>query len=792
MVTKKIVVQGLVQGIGFRPFVAELAEQLHIEGWVRNTNGIVTILARAEDATIAQLMEKIKSEAPVGAVVEHMDWEAVSIADENADLPKIQDNRFVILESNKTVCESPLETKQQTKTYPLIPADLPTCDHCRQELQDKNNRRYRHPFISCTVCGPRYSIIREIPYDREHIVMDRFPMCPKCQEEYLSKGNIRRHAQTIACKECGPTLSFLWDNGTDRIHLENELAIQAAIDHIKQGGILAIKDIGGFHLAVNPFNETAIDRLRILKGREAKPFAVMFSSVDGVEEYCSLDDKEKDLLLSPARPIVLLRKKEQGKALHEKVCGTSPDIGAMLPCNPVQILLAEAFEPLIMTSANVTGALITTANEQMEQWLADGVAILEHDRPILTPLDDSIVRIVNGKKQTLRRARGLVPLAIPFPEEEEIFATGGDLKSVFCYTGGGRAYLSQHLGDLEEESCFAEFVKQTKRMKQLFGFEPLRWSTDWHPGYRSVAFAKEHAKELPLYNIQHHKAHVASVIAEHDLKGTVLGFAFDGTGYGDDGTIWGSEVFLWSNTDGTGYCMKRMAHLTPVLLMGGDEGTKNADTILYGYLSYVLKQQKDNRLQKALEQLEQSDRINLKRLGIVESAIRHQINCVTSTSMGRLFDAISALLGICHYNSYEGQAPIELENLATTVEAGYPLHIAIYRDCTGYTWQLDTTELFYEIIMALANGYPTNQLARGFIEAVADAVVALSKHITEEEDQTNQVVLSGGTFLNRILLERTILQLEAENFCVFRNEEVPPGDGGICLGQAYLAAKETQ
>lgn len=868
MVTRKIVVQGLVQGIGFRPFVAELAEQLHIAGWVRNTNGIVTIMAQSDEATISLFVEKIRAEAPVGAIITKIDcYECkgkICEGKENNSQNKetydsiIRKEYFAIIESERTDKESFKINKEEKKKILLIPADLPTCDRCRNELYDKNNRRYRHPFISCTSCGPRYSIIHEIPYDREHIAMNIFSMCPECAAEYQSKGNIRRHAQTIACRECGPTLTFLLDNEKGRIKKENEDAMQAAITYLQEGGILAIKDIGGFHLAADPFDEAAIDKLRMLKGREAKPFAVMFPNVESVEEFCSLGEMEKELLLSPPRPIVLLRKRTEGRQLHPKVCGTSPDIGVILPCNPVQILLTDALGPLIMTSANVTGALITTENEQMEQWLAKKIAILEHDRPILTPLDDSIVRVVQGKKQTLRRARGLVPTPIPFPSEKEIFAAGGDLKSAFCYTGGGLAYLSQHLGDLEEVSCFDEYKKQVRRMRDLFGFTPERLAFDLHPGYLSTSYAtviqnnvicsqqekqlvQNQAygeKEISL-QVQHHKAHIASVIAEHDIKGDVLGFAFDGTGFGEDGSVWGSEVFLCTGVGSSNWKMNRVAHLKPVQLIGGDEGAKNTDTILYGFLSNILD---DNELQSArlqerhvgvekeepqgnialakrealqntLECLRMKGDFDFKRFQIVYSAILHHINCIKSSSMGRLFDAVSALLGICHYNSYEGQAPIELENLAVTAETGYPLHISIEKSKEPEEWLMDTTDLFCDLAAALASGEEKASLARGFIEAVSAAVVQMAEFVkvdieyhmagtdyitsdeesvvVESEPKSNRkysVVLSGGTFLNRILLETVSLALEEKGFTVYRNEEVPPGDGGICLGQAYFAA----
>lgn len=742
MVTRKIVVTGLVQGIGFRPFVAELAEKLNITGWVRNCDGIVTCQVSGESAAVSAFIRCIREDAPPGAWIEQ-------ITEQELFPEKIPEN-FSIIESTRQ--------EEPAKQSIVLPADLPTCERCESELRDPDNRRFRHPFISCTSCGPRYSILEEIPYDRSSISMKMFPMCEDCEKEYKARGDVRRHAQTVACKACGPTLTY--KKGSEAV-TDNEQALTLAIDHLKSGGILAVKDIGGYHLAADPFCEKAVKELRRLKGRENKPFAVLFPNPDVVRSFCEADADEEALLLDPARPIVLLKKKETEHAFCQKVCGNSPDIGAMLPCNPVQIMLAEACGPLIMTSANLTGELITTENEQMEQWLEeDSVAVLSHDRPIVTPLDDSIVRMVCGKRQTLRRARGMVPTPIPFPVEAQVLAVGGDLKACFCYVEGKRAYLSQHLGDLAEESCFMQYQRELVRMRTLFHFKPEQVICDLHPLYRSKADGAE--------TIQHHKAHVLSVVAENDLRGRVLGFAFDGTGYGEDGSIWGGEAFLWEEkTD-----MRRVAHLSPVKLIGGDEGARNADTTLYGYLHA-------NEL-NPLHAIKGFDR---ERSQIVARAISLGINTVTSTSMGRLFDAVSALLDICHYNSYEGESAIELENLAATVDEAYELSMELIEGDDSVL-HMDTKTLFEAMLRALEQGVDRAVIARGFLFALADAIVTISQRMRKRYD-VNQIALSGGTFLNRILLERVTALLEENGFLVYRNELVPPGDGGLCLGQAY-------
>ena len=789
---RKYTILGLVQGIGYRPFVAKLADELNIDGWVRNTGGIVTVLAAGSEDSLNELYIRLSSDVPTGGFITSIQVEEIDASSDTNPmgmaenhLPEAQMNNFQILESNQ----------DEMTNLPLIPADICTCDNCKKELLDTNNRRYLHPFISCTICGPRYSILERLPYDRDTITMQDFEMCDECKMEYTGKLDIRRHAQTIACKKCGPKLSFIRISGANNgekhqnagnpangaVHRKftSEILeysdkqiepIQEAIKHIQNGGILAVKDIGGYHLACDPFNETAVANLRLLKHREAKAFAVMFYDLEEAKEYCFINDDEEKLLESPARPIVLLKRKyELAQKLADNVCLTSLDIGALLPCNPVQMLLTKALGPLIMTSGNASGDVLETDDDRMEQWLLQraesddmsGVelAMLSHNRRILRPMDDSVMKVIAGKQQFIRRGRGHVPSPISVEIPVEIFASGGDLKSSFCYVKNGLAYVSQYLGDMESVSCQEFYKKEKTAMKSIFGFSPDKMVVDKHPGYFSRSNSEKDASQSNqvIVEVQHHKAHVAAVIAEHKLKGPVLGFAFDGTGYGDDKTIWGSETFLWS-----GSRMDRVAQLKPTKLIGGDEGAKNCDTILTAMLH-------GNGLQPT--------EINMDNQ-LIMAALDKNINTVTSSSMGRLFDAVSALLDICHYNSYEGQAPIELENVAAQSEKAYPLHIGV---------DGSTKELFENIVYAISENVPKSELARGFIEAVADYIVQVSKKYTNKLDANKQIVLSGGTFLNRILVENVTTKLNDKGFKVYTAEQLPPGDGGICLGQAFLA-----
>ena len=776
---RKYTIKGLVQGIGYRPWVAKLADELNIEGYVRNTGGIVTVVAVGEASKLEELKQRLAKDVPTGGFVTSIDEE--ELQKNEVELPL--DHQFKIIESDSDV----------KANLPLIPADICTCDKCKEELLNPGNRRYLHPFISCTICGPRYSIIESLPYDRDTITMGDFDLCPECAKEYTGKLDRRRHAQTIACKECGPRLSFKQvsgeakamdlaqlSEGAKKLYTDLKLdnpEFARAIDVIAAGGILAVKDIGGYHLACNPFDEQAVAALRILKHREAKAFAVMFADVKSVSSYCQVNPKEQALLESPARPIVLLKRiYDNDKPLAENVCLTSPQVGAMLPCNPVQILLSEILGPIIMTSGNASGDVLETDDDKMLQWLMDRassgemeetpIAMLSHNRRILRPMDDSVMKVVCGRQQFIRRARGYVPSPIRVDISGKFFTAGGDLKSSFCYIKNGLAYTSQYLGNMESVSCQHFYKNEKAAMEQIFGFNPNAVAVDKHPGYFSRKAGEEAAENanLKLTQIQHHKAHVAAVIAEHKLTGKVLGFAFDGTGYGDDGSIWGSETFLW---DGISE-MTRIAHLKPMKLIGGDEGAKNCDTILTGMLhNYGIQLPDANK-----DSMEQQ---------LIKAAIDNNINTVTSTSMGRLFDAVSALLDICHYNSYEGQAPIELENIAAHSKKSYPLHIG----ADG-----DTKALFENIVYAISNGVDKAELARGFIDAVADYVVTTAIENKDKLDDNNQIVLSGGTFLNRILLEDVISGLESQGFNVYIAQQLPPGDGGICLGQAYLITRQ--
>lgn len=777
--TYKILVSGLVQGIGFRPFVAELAESLVLGGSVKNLGGIVEIIVSGDKKAVDDFVQRLTCAGESGELPGcRIDgFEIEEIADSQ------NGNKFHIVESGNG---------REAKRF--LPVDLPTCDRCVKEMHDPKNRRYRYPFISCTACGPRFSIQKAVPYDRETITMDDFPMCEACEKEYTEKGNIRRHAQTIACKDCGPKLHYVEIQDTyvkdgkvthDFLQISDEQqAISEAVEALLQGKIGAVKDIGGYHFAFMPTNSQAASRLREFKNRDKKPFAVMFLNLKEVRKYCEVSEKEAALLSSSARPIVLLKKK---KDFVPEICGESDRIGALLPCNPLQILLLEETGPLVMTSGNRGGEPIIISEEEMKQHLGNGIDfMLTHDREILTPLDDSIYQVTeidaseNTKKfvtQLIRRARGLAPEPIRLHRKlsKDTFAAGGDLKAVFALGRDELVYLSQYFGDLEDVRCAESREDGIRHMTELLEIQPELTVGDLHPAYFSTQNTEK--------KIQHHHAHVASVIAEHGLEGKVLGVACDGTGSGTDGTIWGSEFLLCEEDK-----MERVGHFSSVKLVGGDASAKQADMTLY---SYMLEAR-----ERGLDVSAFFEACDDQKYKLQEMAWKQNINTAYSSSMGRLFDAVAALLDICHCNSYEGECAIKLEQAAhigkkeiQTMQQSEANDLqnalSVCSMKVDDIWQANSVKLLVDIYR-LKSKYSKEVLAYLFHRAVGNAIVGLCDKICKEQE-VKQVTLSGGSFINRILLSEVLKGLMARDVQVYTNEKVPCGDGCIALGQIYLA-----
>ncbi len=693
--TQKLTFHGIVQGIGFRPAAQRIAKELDIKGQVKNSGGNVKLIISGEKQALDEFVRRL---------ITLFNIKKYDI--ENTDHAEF--DSFKIVHSTND------------DDTPFLTPDLATCRDCEAELTDKNNRRYHHPFISCVNCGPRYTVINKLPYDRENITMSEFDMCDDCKTEYKSVYDRRCHAQTIACNDCGP---------------ETNISIETAVKILKQGKILAVKGIGGYHLACRADKTESVKKIREIKGRETKPFAVMFSSLNEIQNYCKVNKKEKELLKSPARPIVLL---EKIRDFDKSVCGESDYIGAFLPCNPIQIMLLDSVSPLVMTSANLSGEPIIINDNDINKF---GVDVLSHNREILTPLDDSVVCVVAGRTQFIRRARGYVPLSIEIDTcaKADTLCLGGDLKAVFGFHRDKYVFLSQHFGDLDNSGVFESYKSNIKRFASLHGFKQNITAADAHPGYYSSNIYKN------IIKIQHHKAHAASVIAEHKLKGKILAFAFDGTGYGDDGAVWGSEVFLINKND-----FKRVEHLKYTKMLASDEVSKNGRLALACYLG-------GNEL--------------------VDRALENNINTVLSSSMGRLFDAVCSLLDIKHYNSYEGECACALESAAKKADKPYNLAPS-----------LDPAIILNQIKNAL-NTVKKEELALGFHMMLCN-LICITAEKYRKKQSVNQIVLSGGVFNNRILTSFAISALEEKGFSVYINEKVPCGDGGIALGQAYLASLE--
>ncbi len=856
MRTFRITVTGLVQGIGYRPFVAELAEELALSGQVKNCGGIVKIIAAGEEKALEQFVRRLNASAPEGAEVHE-----VKVEGEPGDtvLPGATALPGDIVLSGATALPGEpggsapraafriVESAAGEEEYRLLPPDFPVCDNCLSELFDKKNRRYRYPFISCVSCGPRFSILKGVPYDRDTITMERFAMCPECEEEYHRKGDRRRHAQTIACHDCGPVLRAVERaqsksgrvggaegvetvggvegaeggetagrvEGAEGVETagrvescascadwrQGEVALGRAVEILREGGIVAVKDIGGFHFAFRPDCEEAAQRLREFKNREKKPFAVMFPDVEAAREYCVVREEEKKLLQSAPRPIVLLDKK---KDFAPGVCGDSDRMGVLLPCNPLQVLLLREVGPLVMTSGNRGGEPIITEDEKMEKLLLAGCPdmMLTHDREILTPLEDSICQVTAVGTSILRRGRGHVPEPIWLPRKlpAESYAAGGDLKAVFALGKGKAAYLSSHFGDLEDYCALKVRNRAAEHMAELFSIEPEYLAADFHPAYH--AGKEENFKTKRIVKIQHHHAHILSVMAEHGLAGPVLGIAFDGTGYGGGGEIWGGEFLLCERNQ-----MKRVGHLAPINMVGGDGAAKDAKTSL---LCYLLAASEAG----ILTEEELSDAMELPlfvgkkpQCAMFRAAREHGVNTFICTSMGRLFDAVSALLGFCAYNSYEGECAVLLEQAArrglhkmsdAAVDgvAWQKIQAAAGRDVwqempspaitrnRDDIWQIDSVKLIAELYRRRKSGEDAEILAAYFHLWIVAATEQMCSRLREEYN-VRDVALSGGSFCNRILLEHIVRGLQDRGFAVYRNEQVPCGDGGLALGQLY-------
>lgn len=742
---KRLRVQGTVQGVGFRPFVYRLAAELYIGGWVVNSPQGVVIEIEAEPSTLETFIHRLQTELPPHAAIHRLETETILA---------IGATGFEIRHSNTT----------GTKTALILP-DLATCPDCLRDILDPTNRRYRYPFTNCTHCGPRYSIIQALPYDRTHTTMRDFMMCDACRAEYENPLDRRFHAQPNACPQCGPQLA-LWSR-LGAVVEERDAALLAAADAIRRGYIVAIKSIGGFQLIADARNTDTISLLRARKHRYDKPFAVMFPTLEQVQRACHISEAEQTLLQSSAAPIVLAR--HTGSTIAPLVAPENPYLGVMIPYTPLHhLLLAELGFPVVATSGNFSSEPLCIDNDEaLEKLGRIADLFLVHDRPIARRVDDSVVMVAANDVVTLRRARGYAPMPVDLPASDTIAAVGAQQKNAVALLHNGHVFLSQHIGDLDSAPAFDSFKRTLTDLETLYEARPEAIVCDLHPDYASTQYAARSGRTVAP--VQHHYAHVLSCMAEHHLAAPLLGIAWDGTGYGTDGTIWGSE-FLHI----TERAFTRVAHLRPFPLPGGDAASLEPRRSLLG----LLYAQYGDLLPR--------DRLEFKtnELNLLLSALRAGVNTPHTSSMGRLFDAVAALTGLRQKCTFEGQAAMALEfaALETRTDECYPFEI------TSVTNENGASERIIEwkpMIAAMMMDTNISLISARFHNTLAAIVVTLA-----QEAGLPLVVLTGGCFQNRTLLERCIGSLRAAGFIPYWQQRIPPNDGGIALGQIAAALRE--
>ncbi len=770
----RISVRGIVQGVGFRPFVYRLAVKHNLKGYVYNTSEDVKIEMEGELEAIKQFQLELGIEAPPLARIE-----GIAITHHPPIGYKNFEIRHSIAEEGK---------------YQLISPDIATCQACLSELLNPSDRRYRYPFTNCTNCGPRFTIIEDIPYDRPKTTMRGFQMCPQCQAEYENPLDRRFHAQPNACPKCGPKVELV-DNQGKRVAGSDALA--SASQLLKRGKIVAVKGLGGFLLACDASNEAAVKTLRERKRRPSKPFAIMVNNVNEIKKHCYVSPEEEELLTCPQSPIVLMKWKA-GSSVSREVAPNLEYLGVMLPYTPLHhILLKDTELPLVMTSGNLSEEPIAKDNNEALKRLS-GIAdyFLIHNRDIYSRYDDSVAIVERGTSQLVRRARSYAPYPIHLTFKcRQVLACGAEMKNTFCLTRDNYAFLSQHIGDMENMETLEHFDNTISLYKKLFRIEPEIIAYDLHPDYLSTKYAQELSKSsnIKLIPVQHHHAHIASCMADNKLEVSVIGVAFDGTGMGSDGHIWGGE-FLVADY----YSFDRVGHLEYLPLPGGDAAIKRPYRTAVGYVLSLLG--KDTL--KAIiasgakhPPVAFIGEVSEIEIGIIKRQIESGLNSPLTSSMGRLFDAVSALVNIRGEIDYEGQAAVELEMAAYACHCEEHSDEAISNDKESYPYRIIADEgmrivqlrdLLSAIIEDLEQGISSRKISVRFHNAIARMTDEMCRLIADETG-INQVVLSGGVFQNRLLLRKTIKLLENSDFQVFTHRQVPCNDGGISLGQAVVA-----
>lgn len=746
-------VEGIVQGVGFRPFVYNQAISLNLKGWVNNNSEGVYIDIEGQEGMLNNFIYNLKHKHPPLARIE------------NIIIEEKESTNYNTFEIRKT--------EKKDKKITLVSPDMATCDECINDITNSSNKRYKYPFTNCTNCGPRFTIIKSIPYDRDKTTMKKFNMCGDCNQEYTDPTNRRFHAQPNACKDCGP---HIWLEDSKGIKIEVNDALEWTRQKLKEGKVFAIKGLGGFHLVCDATNEEAVKLLRIRKKRPHKPFAVMLRNIEILKKYCHATKEEEKILTGYRKPIVILNQTNEYD-LPKCIAPHQKTLGAMLPYTPLHYLLFENdIEALIMTSANVHGLPLEYKNESAVEKLGCIVDyFLQHNRDIYIPIDDSVVKVVDNEVRIIRRARGYTPEPIKKENIKEILACGSNMKNTFCIAKEEFLFLSQHNGDLENIETTEHYKKNIEHFKNIFHFEPKYLACDMHPSYTSSEYA--YKSPLPRIEVQHHHAHIVSCLTENNVSRKVIGIAYDGTGYGTDGKVWGGEFLLCDNKE-----FKRLAHLDYVKMPGGEKAIKEPWRMAVSYIYKVFKSNKWNeystnkQLREMLIKLYGNKAINLI------SMIEAEINCPETSSMGRFFDAAASLIELRDSVTYEGQAAIELEAIASQNSLDFYDYDIVQED--GYIVKLE------KIIVGIIKDKLLNEQDTIISDKFHNAIIKFSKDICKlirKDTGVNEVALSGGVFQNSYLLKNLRSELENEKFVVYTNKLIPTNDGGVALGQIVIA-----
>jgi len=753
-----ITVKGVVQGVGFRPLVYRLAVELGLKGFVLNTSGSVEIDVEGKSDAIDSFLARLPREVPAVACVE-------KIVQRPAPLQHYADFRI-------------RESRPRAGDYQLVSPDIATCPDCLREILDPTNRRYRYPFTNCTHCGPRFTIIEDIPYDRPFTTMRAFTMCPACQKEYDDPGDRRFHAQPNACPVCGPRLELV-DAAGKKIPGD---VIKKAAQLFKKGKIIALRGLGGFQLACDATNPTAVQMLRERKHRPDKPFAVMLTDIAAINVHCRITKAEEKLLQSPAAPIVLADWKKSASKIAEAVAPRINSLGVMLPYTPLHhLLLRETGLPLVMTSGNLSEEPIAKDNgEALERLQNIADYFILHNREIYARYDDSVYVVENRQPAAVRRARGFAPYPIHLPfRAGQILACGAELKNTFCLTRENHAFISQHIGDMENAETLEHYEQTVDLYRKLFRVQPAIVACDLHPEYLPGKFAAEYAasRGLPLVKVQHHHAHIVSCMVENGLSQPVIGVAFDGVGYGSDGNLWGGEFMIVEP-----HKFARVGQLEYVPMPGGALAIKKPYRMALGHIYSLLD--KDFKLAGPLAKIPAAE------LRIIKQQIEKGLNSPLTSSAGRLFDAVAAICGVCNEASYEAQAAIELEMLASKDAGADPRRLYPFSlERQGGVEVVKLGALLSAVIDDVRNQVPVPRVSLKMHQTVAEIIAAVCRRISPATG-LKQVALSGGVFQNRLLLKLTCHKLKEAGFQVFTHHLVPCNDGGIALGQAVVTSQK--